>query len=123
MKGCKLLSLTLILGSLFWGEGLIAGGVASLPEEHDSVRESLYHLDDQIDSLVRLRNYYSAKAARYRSRATRVRLQENPEGDEQAERLVEQAEDYDQIVKKLNGQICQLEKERKSLEKKLPENR
>lgn len=100
-------------------EPLFANTVATLPEEHDHIHEMIYHTDEQISSMTRLKNYYMAKSVRYRNRATRIRYQDREEADSESEKLVKQANEYDKIVDRLNREIAKLESQKRKLEKKL----
>lgn len=96
-----------------------AHAVATLPEEHDHIEEMISHIDDQIRSMSRLKNYYMAKSVRYRNRATRIRYQDPTQMRDESEKLAKQADEYDKIVKKLNMEIAKLESQRRRLEKKI----
>ncbi len=98
---------------------LAAHGMASLPEEHNLAKEKISHIDDQISSMMNLKNYYMAKAVRYRNRANRIKYQNSSESEDESSQLMKQAEECDDIVKKINIDLAKLEGERRKLEKKL----
>ena len=101
---------------------LSANSVATLPQEHNHIEDMIYHIDQQIDSMTRLKNYYMAKSVRYRNRATRIHFQDNDQMDGESDKLVKQANEYDKIVNKLNHEIVKLENQKRKLEKKLPDS-
>ena len=120
MKITRLLSLiTLSVTLATVSPALFGFSVAALPEEHDQVRESITHINHQISSIKRLKYYYQSKSLRYRNRATRLRYQDMNGGEQESENLVRQADDYDQVVKKLNVELVRLERQKVGLEKKL----
>src|SRR3990167_10933567 len=80
---------------------LNAQALSTLPEEQGQNLETIQYLDDQINSLTRLKNYYIAKSTRYRNRANNIRFQQGENYQEEYERLNQQAIDYDKIAKNL----------------------
>ncbi len=118
MKHFKVIPLGILtFVSLFFQSSLCAGGVAVAPEEQHQDQEMIYFLDDQMASLNRLKSYYTAKSNRYRTRANTIRLQKGDNSQEEYERLNKQADEYDKMVKNLNGDISRLDKQKRALEK------
>ncbi|MCH9611750.1 MAG: hypothetical protein S4CHLAM102_02230 [Chlamydiia bacterium] len=66
-------------------------------------------INQQIQSLKELRDYYSAKSVRLHARYDRVLGQGNKH---EAENLLKQADDCDKIVENLNMKIDELRKQR-----------
>ncbi len=119
MKLSRIVTSAIVIFSFVLGIGAVnAGAVATLPEEQAQHEETLQFVNDQINSLTRLRNYYMAKSARYRTKANTIRHQHGENSQEEYERLNQQADDYDNIVKNLNGEITKLDKQKRTLEKK-----
>lgn len=123
MKIGKWLTYLFLIGSLGFGSiSLQAHSVASNPTEDDHVEEKITHIDHQIDSLEKLRNYYLAKAARYRTRASRIKFSQIEQEDVDSHQLVHQAEEYEKTARKLTREIQKLERQKRVLTKRITQD-
>ncbi len=70
-------------------------------------------VDNELESLMNLRDYYTSKVHRYRSRAMRYEFQ----GDnlEEYKHLSLEADKLDSVIKQIDEEIDRLEKERSAL--------
>lgn len=109
-----------VFQSCFFGwVPLVGDSIVTTPEEikkNDEERE-LLTLDEQIQSLTDLRDYYASKAARYATRADRYKIRGGKENLELARSLSIEANDYRNIVKHLDIELAKLEKQRSALRK------
>lgn len=76
-------------------------------------QKTLEDLNNEIESLANLRDYYSAKVARYRDRATRYEFQ----GDnlQESKKLSKEADKLEEVVKQIDAEIAILEKKRSAM--------
>lgn len=72
-------------------------------------------IDNELESLMNLRDYYTSKMTRYRNRAARYEFQ----GDnlEESKHLYEEADKIEAVIKQIDEEIVRLEKERATLMK------
>lgn len=73
----------------------------------------------QIDSLTNLKDYYMAKATRFRNRANRYQYQNGGANYPEAKKLWREADEYDNIVKRINDELEDLEVQKTELAKKI----
>ena len=84
----------------------------------DLEKEHIYPTQ-QIESLANLKDYYLAKAARFRNRANRYQFQTGGANYPEAKKLWKEADEYDNIVHRINEELVQLERQKSSVEKKM----
>jgi tRNA C32,U32 (ribose-2'-O)-methylase TrmJ len=70
-------------------------------------------IDNELESLMNLRDYYATKMHRYKSRAMRYELQ--GENLEESKQLTMEADKIDGVIKQIDDEIIRLEKERSLL--------
>jgi hypothetical protein len=77
------------------------------------LQKELETIDNQLESLLNLRDYYSSKMMRYRNRATRYEFQgENPS---QSKTLTVEADKIQGVISQIDEEIAKLEKEKEEL--------
>ena len=70
-------------------------------------------LNDEIESLINLRDYYVAKMTRLRNRAARLEFQEG--NLEEAKQLYIDADRIEGVVKQIESELARLEQQRSKL--------
>ncbi len=122
----KVLMISLLTISGFMAEVIHEGSYSSFftfVVADDNSKQSEYTkqkqlevMDNEIESLMNLRDYYTSKMSRYRNRASRYEFQ----GDnlEESKHLSSEADKMESVVKQIDEEINRLEKERNSLLKK-----
>ena len=93
--------------------------IANSESVKEAQQNDLNYLNKQIESLSGLRDYYLAKAARLKNRASRYEFQSGGANYPEAQRLFAQAEEYTEISKKIDNEIQILKRQRKVLEKQM----
>lgn len=88
------------------------------PPQTQSEQEKEYqYLTRQINSLVNLKDYYVAKAARFRNRGDRLQFQGGGDNIPEAQKLWKQAREYDKISQRIQVEIDKLKEQRESFSK------
>lgn len=78
----------------------------------DSEVDELKYINHQIQALTELKSYYISKSSRTRNRATRLQYQGLID---ESEKMSKEADDYDDIVKKIDGELTSLEAQKAKL--------
>jgi hypothetical protein len=81
--------------------------------------QEVAYYDEQIQVLTNLRDYYSAKAVRYRNRANHFEYQNGKDTITEAKKLKKQAEEYEMIVGRIEEELVRLQEKRDILIEKL----
>lgn len=79
------------------------------PQQHV---DNLTYVNQQIESLNKMKEYYKAKATRNRNRADRLQFQNYYE---ESRALTAQADEYDEIVSRIDEELKLLETQRDDL--------
>jgi hypothetical protein len=103
----KKILFTLSVCSLFFVNDV---GAASISREIK--KQEVEYYNEQIQSLTNLRDYYSAKALRYRNRANHFEYQNGPENLVESRKLKKQAEEYEIIVGRIEEELVKLHEKR-----------
>jgi tRNA C32,U32 (ribose-2'-O)-methylase TrmJ len=93
-----------------------ATAVESSKQSEYTKQKQLEVIDNEIESLMNLRDYYTSRMSRYRNRASRYEFQ----GDnlEESKHLLSEADKMEGVIKQIDEEINRLEKERNALLKK-----
>lgn len=109
-------SLVVLQCCFFGSTPLVGKSITTTPEEVKGLHErELLLVDEQIESLTNLRNYYASKAARYRDRADRYTIRGGKENQELAKDLSVEADQYKNIVEHLDKELSKLENQREAI--------
>jgi len=89
--------------------------VAGASISREFKKEEIEYYNEQIQALTNLRDYYSAKAVRYRNRASHFEYQNGKENVLEAKKLKKEAEEYETIVGHIDQELVKLHEKREVL--------
>ena len=78
--------------------------------------QELQFINRQIESLENLKEYYSAKAVRYRNRGDRLQYETDSANILESRKLWKQADQYDKIADRIQTEIDKLQIQKERLE-------
>jgi hypothetical protein len=93
----------------------IVGNVEAASLSHELRQQEIEYYDEQIQALTNLRDYYCAKAVRYRNRANHFEYQNGSDSIKESKKLKAQAEEYETIVSRIEEELVKLQEKRETL--------
>ncbi len=89
---------------------MVLVGTSVTPKSDYIKQKEIEVIDNELESLLNLRDYYSSKVARYRNRASRYEFQ--GENQEESKHLGIEADKLEGVITQIDEEITRLEKER-----------